>query len=125
MSSHPCTTLLIALCSTALLATGCASSKRVVIDDKGVDPATYQQDLAECQAIADQVTTGRDAAGGALGGAVIGGALGAIFGNSGTAGRMAGGGAVIGGASKAGEAEQEKGQVLRNCLRGRGYRVLN
>ena len=42
-----------------------------------------------------------------------------------TAGRMAGGGAVIGGASKAGEAEQEKGQVLRNCLRGRGYRVLN
>lgn len=67
----------------------------------------------------------RDAAGGALGGAVIGGALGAIFGNSSTAGRMASGGAVIGGAGKAGEAEQEKGQVLRNCLRGRGYRVLN
>ena len=121
MTYHSSIPLLAAL----LLVTGCASSRRVVIDDKGVDPAAYQQDLAECQTIADQVTTGRDAAGGAVGGAVIGGALGAIFGNSSTAGRMAGGGAVIGGASKAGDAEQEKGQVLRNCLRGRGYRVLN
>ncbi|UWN48935.1 hypothetical protein ASALC70_01125 [Alcanivorax sp. ALC70] len=50
---------------------------------------------------------------GAVGGAVIGGVLGAIFGNSGTAGRMAG------------DAQQEKEQVLKNCMRGRGYRVLN
>jgi|TARA_R100000049_G_scaffold2772_1_gene6177 hypothetical protein len=56
---------------------------------------------------------------------VIGGILGAIFGNSGTAGRMAGGGAVIGAAGKAGDAEQEKSQVIKNCMRGQGYRVLN
>lgn len=117
--------LLAALLGATLLASGCASTKRVVVDDKGIDQAAYQRDLAECDAIADQVSTGRDAAGGAVGGAVIGGALGAIFGNSSTAGRMAGGGAVVGGASQAGEAEREKGQVLRNCLRGRGYRVLN
>ena len=46
---------------------------------------------------------------GAVGGALIGGVLGAIFGNSGTAGH----------------AQQEKEQVLKNCMRGRGYRVLN
>ncbi|HIK74272.1 MAG TPA: glycine zipper family protein, partial [Alcanivorax sp.] len=66
----------------ALLTTACASSKRVVVDKQGIDEAQYQQDLSDCRA----------------GGAVIGGILGAIFGNSGTAGRMAGGGAVIGAA---------------------------
>ena len=34
-------------------------------------------------------------------------------------------GAVIGAAGKAGDAEQEKSQVVKNCMRGRGYRVLN
>ena len=105
----------------ALLTTACASSKRVVVDKQGIDEAQYQQDLSDCRAVADEVSTGRDAAGGAI----IGGILGAIFGNSGTAGRMAGGGAVIGAAGKAGDAEQEKSQVVKNCMRGRGYRVLN
>ena len=94
----------------------------MVVDKQGIDEAQYQQDLSDCRAIADEVSTGRDAA---AGGAIIGGILGAIFGNSGTAGRMAGGGAVIGAAGKAGDAEQEKSQVVKNCMRGRGYRVLN
>jgi len=104
----------------ALLTTACASSKRVVVDKKGIDEAQYQQDLSDCRTVADEVSTGRDA----TEGVVIGGILGA-FGNSGTAGRMAGGGAVIGAAGKAGDAEQEKSQVVKNCMRGRGYRVLN
>ncbi|MCE7522702.1 glycine zipper family protein [Alloalcanivorax xenomutans] len=108
-----------------LLMTGCTSTKRIVVDPQGVDQAQYQQDLAECDQVADQVSTGRDAAEGAVGGAVIGGILGAIFGDSGTAGRMAGGGAVLGGAGKAGDAQQEKSRVMKNCMRGRGYRVLN
>jgi hypothetical protein len=62
--------------------------------------------LSDCRTVADEVSTGRDAAEGA-------------------AGRMAGGGAVIGAAGKAGDAEQEKSQVVKNCMRGRGYRVLN
>jgi outer membrane lipoprotein SlyB len=113
---------------TALFApflASCASTERVVVDTKNVDPAQYQQDLGECKQVAAQVSTGRDATEGAVGGAVIGGVLGAILGNSSTAGRMAGGGAVIGGASKAGSAQQEKEQVIKNCMRGRGYRVLN
>ena len=101
----------------ALLTTACASSKRVVVDKQGIDEAQYQQDLSDCRAVADEVSTGRDAAEGAAGGAVIGGILGAIFGNSGTAGGMA--------AGKAGDAEQEKSQVVKNCMRGRGYRVWN
>ena len=92
----------------------------MVVDNQGIDEAQYQQDLTDCRAVADEVSTGRDAAEGAAGGI-----LGAIFGNSGTAGRMAGGGAVIGAAGKAGDAEQEKSQVVKNCMRGRGYRVLN
>ena len=82
---------------------------------QGIDEAQYQQDLIDCRAIAEN----------AAGGAVISGILGAIFGNSGTARRMAGGGAVIGAAGKAGDAEQEKSQVIKNCMRGRGCRVLN
>ncbi len=85
-----------------------------MVDKQGIDEAQYQQDLTDCRAVD-----------GSAGGAVISGILGAIFGNSGTAGRMAGGGAVIGAAGKAGDAEQEKSQVVKNCVRGRGYRVLN
>ena len=110
---------------SALLLAACASTDRVIVDKQNVDEAQYQQDLSDCRAIADQVGTGRDAAEGAVGGALIGGVLGAIFGNSGTAGRMAGGGAVVGAAGKAGDAQQEKEQGLKNCMRGRGYRVLN
>ncbi|MBL7251756.1 glycine zipper family protein [Alcanivorax marinus] len=120
--THPRTA---ALGLSALLLAACASTDRVIVDKQNVDEARYQQDLSDCRAIADQVGTGRDAAEGAVGGALIGGVLGAIFGNSGTAGRMAGGGAVVGAAGKAGDAQQEKEQVLKNCMRGRGYRVLN
>ncbi len=116
----------VAMCVVLVsLLAGCASSKRVVVDPQGVDQAQYQRDLSECEQVAGQVSTGRDATEGAVGGALVGGILGAIFGNSSTAGRMAGGGAVVGAAGKAGDAEREKGQVIRNCMRGRGYRVLN
>ena len=60
----------------------------MVVDKQGIDEAQYQQDLSDCRAIADEVSTGRDA-------------------------------------GKAGDAEQEKSQVVKNCMRGRGYRVLN
>lgn len=109
----------------ALILAGCASSNRVIIDHKNVDEALYQQDLSDCRQVAGQVNTGRDAGEGAVGGALFGGLLGAIFGNSSTAAVGAGAGAVVGGAGKAGDAQQEKEKVLKNCMRGRGYRVLN
>jgi hypothetical protein len=115
------------LAGLALALAGCRSqpAEKVIIDPKGVDQATYQRDLAECDAVSQQAKPGRSAWRGALGGAVIGGALGGAMGDSRTAGRMAGGGAVVGGASQAGAGMSERELVLRNCMAGRGYRVLN
>ena len=55
-------------------------------------------------------------------GVVVGAAIGAITGN---AGQGAGIGAVTGGAESARISDREKANVVSNCLRGRGYRVLN
>ena len=95
----------------------------VVIDPAGVNMGRYQQDLAECQEISKQVRG--KAVGGAVGGAVVGGAVGGIVGNSDTAGKGAGVGAVTGVARGAAATRQEKQLVIKNCLRNRGYKVLN
>jgi len=107
----------------AVVATGCANRRDVIIDPAGVDMARYEQDLTECQQIASQVR--QKAVGGAAGGAVVGGAVGAIIGDSDTAGRGAGVGAVTGAARGAGATQREKQLVTKNCLRNRGYKVLN
>lgn len=111
----------------ALLATaGCTTSKEVIIDRKGVDMSRYAADKAECEVYAQEVRTGEKVARGAASGAVVGGAVGAIIRDS-TEGavRGAGVGAVTGGARGAAEGEREEMQVVKRCLRGRGYRVLN
>ncbi|OGT72939.1 MAG: hypothetical protein A3H44_01810 [Gammaproteobacteria bacterium RIFCSPLOWO2_02_FULL_57_10] len=109
-----------------IVLTACAGAqRRPIVDMQGVNVAQYNQDLAECQSYAEQVEAGRQVAGGAVAGAVVGAAIGAVVGNSDTAQRAAGAGAVGGGARGAAGAMQERNQVLSNCLRGRGYRVLN
>ncbi|XOV82487.1 MAG: glycine zipper family protein [bacterium] len=112
------------LLSLCLFAAGCAN-RGIIIDPKGVNMAQYNQDLSECTALAEQVNVGRQAAGRALAGAAVGAAIGAAVGNSDTAQRGAGVGAVAGGAKGAGRAAHEKQVVVRNCLRNRGYSVLN
>lgn len=107
---------------------GCASDP--IIDTKGVDQARYKADLAECRQYADQVSvTGNAAGGGLLGGAAgaaVGAAIGAVTGNPGTGAAVgaAGGGTsgLIGGTAR-GASKQDR--VVRNCLRGRGYSVLD
>lgn len=104
--------------------TACAGRRAdVVIDPAGVDMGRYERDLAQCEEIARQVRG--KAAGAALGGAVIGGAIGGIVGNSDTAGKGAGVGAVTGGARGAAATRRERQLVIKNCLRNRGYKVLN
>ncbi|MEX2130382.1 MAG: hypothetical protein WD772_02765 [Pseudohongiellaceae bacterium] len=98
---------------------------RPIVDMQGVNVAQYNTDLAECRIYADEVRAGREAAQGAVGGAVVGGVIGAAIGNSDTVQRAAGAGAVAGAARGVGEAVREREMVVRNCLRGRGYRVLN
>lgn len=96
-----------------------------IVDRQGVNIAQYNRDLAACQQYAEQVEPGGDAARGAVAGAAVGGAVGAIVGNSDTAQRGAGVGAVAGGARGAARGVREQQRVLRRCLAGRGYRVLN
>lgn len=113
---------ILILMATLLLA-ACSGAAGPIIDTKGVDMAKYQQDQAECEVYAEEVSAGRAVGKGAAGGAAVGAAIGAIAG--GNAGRGAGIGAVTGGAQSARTADREKAEVVRNCLRGRGYRVLN
>lgn len=106
------------------LVAGCVSD-RVIIDRKGVDMAKYDRDLAECKSYVGEVEKGREVAAETARGAVVGGLIGAAVGNRDTAGRAAGAGAVAGADRGVRKADWDKRRVLRNCLRGRGYRVLN
>ena len=96
-----------------------------IVDTQGVNMANYEQDLQECREYGDEVAVGQRTAGGAATGAVVGGIFGGIFGNGGTAARTAGAGGVSGGVSGASAGYAERREVIRNCLIGRGYRVLN
>ena len=94
---------------------------------QAVNQFEYEQDLAECSEYSDEVNVAGKAAGGAAAGAVVGAAVGAIWdgyrGNSPERGAATG--AVVGGAGGTGSGLNERSQVVKSCLRGRGYRVLN
>lgn len=117
----------LALCGLTLA--GCASDEPIV-DLKGVDQQRYAQDVAECREIADQVGVGGSAAGGgalgALGGAAVGAAIGAVTGNPGRGASIGAAGGGTGGVIKGTQRGYDKQErVLRNCLKGRGYKVLD
>ena len=95
-----------------------------IIDSKGINMARYEADLEECRVYSTQIKTSKGAAKGAVAGAAVGGAVGAIKDDRDTA-EGAGVGAVLVGAQSANQAERTKQRVVKNCLRGRGYRVLN
>ena len=108
------------LCAT--LISGCASHPDPIIDMQGVDDAALGADWAECQEYSEAVIIAKGAAKGAAGGAVAGAAAGAIGGN---ADAGAGYGAIWGATRSSVDGAREKQRVLKRCLRGRGYRVLN
>lgn len=112
-----------ALMLLAAALAGCAGKSKPVIDPAGVDMERYQADLAECEQVAQQVDqkAGAEAAGGAL----VLGLIGAVVGDSETAKKGAGVGAISGGARGASATNRERALVVKNCLRNRGYRVLN
>jgi outer membrane lipoprotein SlyB len=108
-----------------LCLSACTTTDEIIIDKKGVDMSRYEQDLAECRGYSSEVKTGEKGARGAVSGAVVGGAIGAIVDGTEGAGRGAGVGAVTGGAKGVSQGEREEVQVVKRCLSGRGYRVLN
>ena len=115
----------------ALLTSSCARAYRPVTDPAMIrDPARYERDLAECEALAteqsrsERVATG--AAGGTIGGALFGALFGWIVGAR--AGTSAAVGGLVGGtAGAAGGAEaaaRDYETIYRNCMIGRGWPVL-
>ena len=120
---------LLTLCSLVVaLTVACAGADvRPLVDMKGVNQSAYENDLSECQAYAKQQSgMGETAAKGAGAGAVVGGLLGLVTGGNKTGiAQAAGAGAVIGGAGGAFSGNQAQEAVVKRCLSGRGYKVLN
>jgi len=122
----------IATVCLGLALAGCASGYRPVIDPatSKAPPGYFNSDLAYCQNLADQVPTANEAASQGLAGAAIGAVAGGIIGSlSGNFGTGLAAGAGLGGATGVARggltAEQEKRRVIDNCMRNRGYSVLN
>ena len=111
----------------------------VVVDMSQVQDYTqYQTDLQQCEGLAVQNQPGapqRDSvAGTAVKGAAVGAAAGAVSGGSGSkaAKKGAGAGVLIAAGRNSHERRQasanaaaQKDQIVKNCMRGRGYNVLN
>jgi outer membrane lipoprotein SlyB len=104
--------------------TSCTTTGEIIIDEKGVDMAHYQENLTECESYAQQVKVGEKTAKGTASGAVVGGAVGAVSHHRDTA-EGAAIGAITGGVAGLSEGERDQVRVVKNCLRGRGYHVLN
>jgi len=113
-------TIFLAPMAMCLLLPGCAS--KPIVDTYNLDMVQYQKDLAECEDIAEQVESGKITASSAAFGAGVGAAYGVIGGGVGTGAAT---GAVTGGAGGLLKQDNEKARVAKNCLRYRGYAVLN
>ena len=118
------------LCLLAILLalSSCAGYRPIV--DLQSNQTNYEADLADCQRYADQISpAGRGATGAVIGGVVgglLGLAVGVAFGVN--PAELAGFGAAVGGIQGAAGGAVQGGasqmDVIRNCLSGRGYRVL-
>lgn len=115
--------LLVTLLLSALVLSGCARNAQIIVDPKGIDMAKYQSDLAECQQLSQQVEskTGK----GIIGGAAVGAVAGEIIGGGKRTRVLSGLGALRGGVHGGAATRHERQRVVKNCLRLRGYRVLN
>ena len=113
---------------------------KLIFDMSGVDEKDFTYDKYQCEQLASQVE--KEKSSGVLGGAVKGAAVGAgvgaagkaVAGGSGSDGakKGAGVGVAVGALSSRRDKktndrnyEIEKENVLRNCMVGRGYTVLN
>ena len=100
-------------------------SGKPIVDTKGVNMAQYELDLQECSAFAEDISTGKSIAKGAVTGAAVGVVIEAITDDERSWGDTFEVGAVSGGTKSGIRAVREKEQLVRRCLRGRGYKVLN
>ena len=100
-------------------------SSKPIVDTKGVNMAQYELDLQECSTFAEDISTGKSIAKGAVTGGAVGAVIEAITDDERSWADTFEVGAVSGGAKSGIRAVQEKEHIVRRCLRGRGYKVLN
>ena len=124
---------------TSLVAAHGAQASAVVIDMSQVqDYNQYQIDLQQCEGLAVQnqpdAPQRESVAGTAVKGAAVGATAGAVSGRSGSKAAKKGAGVgVIAAASRnsrnrreaSANANAQADQIIKNCMRGRGYNVLN
>ena len=113
----------VLMLSVTLALSGCASY-RPVVDSKGVDMNRYEQDLKECQVYAEQESPAASAAIGTVAGAAIGALLAAAAGSGYDRNASARVGAVAGALGGTGQGAEAQINIIRNCMSGRGYKVL-
>jgi uncharacterized protein YcfJ len=114
----------LAITLLAILATGCATqSFQPRVDPRQVKDG-YYKDLSECQQIASNDHSGNAAVSAGLG-AIVGALIGAALGDSRLAAQGAAVGAVSAGSSGLSRSVGDERQMISNCMRGRGHKVLN
>ena len=101
------------------------ASGQPIVDTNGLNMAEYELDLQECSTFSEDISTGKSIAKGAVTGAAVGAVIEAITDDVRSRRDAIEVGAVSGGAKSGIRAVREKEQVVRRCLRGRGYKVLN
>jgi hypothetical protein len=120
----PTTLRYVALLLLAALCAGCAAHPDPIIDTKGVDPERLAEDWEECEAYTEEILIAQGVGKGAALGGAVGAATGVVSDRRDVA-EAAGIGAIYGGTRSGLDADREKQKVFKNCMRGRGYRVLN
>lgn len=118
---------IVALGTAILLLSACAGAGyRPLVDTAGRDMNKYENDLRECQGYAEQVSgAGTGAAVGVAAGAIIGALFGGLAGGNRTQRNQTSAlGAASGGLSGAASGEGSQRNVIRRCMGGRGYNVL-
>lgn len=111
-----------------LALTACAGADvRPVVDMQGVNSTKYEADLRDCQEYAKQKGgTLETGAKGAVGGAAVGGLIGLVGGGTGSnISQAAGVGAVVGAAGGGYMGNKAQEDIVKKCLSGRGYKVLD
>ena len=127
---------MLSIVSVMVIGIQAAHANNVVVDMSQVqDYNQYQVDLQQCEGLAVQNQPDapqREAvAGTAVRGAAVGAAAGAVSGGSGSKAAKKGAGVgVIAAASRnrrvaSANASAQTDQIVKNCMRGRGYNVLN
>ena len=130
---------MLSIASVMVIGIQTAHANNVVVDMSQVqDYNQYQMDLQQCEGLAVQnqldAPQRESVAGTAVKGAAVGATAGAVSGRSGSKAAKKGAGVgVIAAASRnsrnrraaSANASAQTDQIVKNCMRGRGYNVLN